>query len=116
MKTSNIKLIALATCSTLLFAMPVTAAAPKKVTIDHQNLLKLAPADQQRVLCIADRLDEITAMDRSSMERVDRKALRSELRALKNEADAYNRDGGGTVIYFSSAAIIIIIILLIILL
>ena len=110
------KLLALATCATLLSSAPALAASPKKVTIDQQNLLKLAPADQQRVLCIADRLDEITAMDRSNMARVDRKALRSELSALKSEADAYNHAGHGTVVYISTAGIIIIVLLLIILL
>jgi len=116
MNTPSTLLIGLAVCATLLCTTPARATSPRKVTIDQQNLMKLALADQQRVLCIADRLEEITAMDRSTMGRMERKALRSELSALKGEADGYNRAGGGNVVYISGAGLIIIILLLIIIL
>jgi len=110
------------TLSALLFAtafsmqLPASAGGPRKVNIDHERLALLPESDQERVLRIADRLEEITGMDRSDLDRAERRALRREVHALKQEADAYNRAAGGTVIYISSAGLILILILLIILL
>jgi hypothetical protein len=84
-----------------------------KIHIDQDNLAKLSPADQDRVLCIAERLETITAMDRSALSREERKALRMETRELKREAELFNRDG--TVIYFSAGTLIIILLLILIL-
>ncbi len=102
----------------LLFA-PVSAPLAfagepdNKVHIDQENLAKLSTADQDRVLCIAERIETITAMDRSTLTGEERKALRKETRELKREADLFNRDG--TVIYFSAGTLIIILLLILIL-
>ena len=93
---------------------PALAAGPRNVTVDQVNLHKLSPADQQRVLIIVDRLEEISTIDRGALSRDERRSLRSEVRALKHEADAYNRAGGGTVIYISAGTIIIILLILLI--
>lgn len=58
-----------------------------------------------------DRLEEIKAMDKSEMTRVEKKALRKEVRDIKSEL---KRTGNG--VYLSVGAIIIIILLLILLL
>jgi hypothetical protein len=102
----------------LLFATVSTplsfAGEPaKNIRIDQENLAKLSTADQDRVLCIAERLETITAMDRSSLTREERKALRIEARELKREADLFNRDG--QVIYISAGTLIIVLLLILIL-
>lgn len=56
------------------------------------------------------RVDEIKAMDFSTMEKAEKKAVRSELKEIKKEA----KDLGGGV-YLSVGAIIIILLILILL-
>jgi VIT1/CCC1 family predicted Fe2+/Mn2+ transporter len=56
------------------------------------------------------RVDEIKAMDKSTLTKEDRKALRKELREMRREAKAI------TGVYISVGALIIIILLLIIIL
>ncbi len=112
MKTARSNSLMLIVAGTLLMATPAMADGPNH-RIDQANLAKLAPAQQERVQQIAERWEAIAAMDRSDLDRADRKELRSEVKALKAEARELNRDG--TVIYLSSAAIIIIILLLILL-
>lgn len=93
----------------------VRAGGPERhVRIDQENFERLSCDDQERVLAIADRLEEITQIDRSTLTKEERVALRTETRALKNEADAYNR-AGGTVVYISTGGIIIILLLILIL-
>ena len=92
-------------------AMPI---GPREVRIDQENLSKLPPEQQERVLAIKDRLEEMMAIDRSTIDRAERAELRAEWKALKHEMDGYNR-AGGTVIYISTAAIIIILLLIILL-
>lgn len=99
---------------TILPTKAADAGDGPKVVIDEVNLAKLAPAEQQRVLAIKDRLETITAMDRSSLSKEERRALRAEMKGIKEEMKVYNQRG--TVIYLSTAGIIIIVLLLIILL
>lgn len=79
----------------------------------HTNGLtkEKAPAalPEQRLLEIESRVNEIKEMDKSQLSKEERKALRSELKELKQEAR-----GGG--IYLSTGAVIIIVLLLVILL
>lgn len=102
--------------TSLLHATPTDSAPAKapEVTIDQDRFETLAPAAQERVTYIVDRLNTIAATDVKELDRNERKALRTEVRALEREARDLNR--GGTVIYLSTAGIIIIILLLIILL
>jgi hypothetical protein len=65
---------------------------------------------QQRLLEIEARVNEIKEIDKSKMTTAEKKELRNELKALKKEA----RSGGG--IYLSAGAVIIIVILLVVLL
>ena len=101
---------AIASFSTPAFAKD----AETHFKIDQANFQKLNAQEQQRVLEIGARWDAISNMDRSELDRSDRKELRTEVRSLKAEAKTFNR--GGTVIYFSTGAIIIIILLLILIL
>lgn len=66
---------------------------------------------QARLEEIKARVQEIKAMDKSQLTKEDRKELRTELKSLKQEANAM---GGG--IYLSVGAVIIIILVLILIL
>lgn len=57
-----------------------------------------------------DRLNEIKSLDKASLNRLEKKELRKEVRAIKKSARA-----SGNGIYISSGAIIIILLLIIIL-
>ncbi|WP_114941549.1 hypothetical protein [Mucilaginibacter endophyticus] len=67
---------------------------------------------QARVEEIKARVNEIKAMDKSELNKAERKELRTELKSMKKEANALG--GGG--IYLSVGAIIIIILVLILIL
>lgn len=106
----------LLTSAMLLTATDASAKEPRKVQVDETALATLSPADQADVLRIAERLETIMLMDRGDLTRQERRALRTETKALKAEADRYNKAAGGTVIYISGAGLLIIIIILLILL
>ena len=69
------------------------------------------PEVPERVKTLLSRVDEIRAMDKSTLTRAERKELRKELRAINTELKS---TGNG--IYLSVGAIIIIILLLILIL
>lgn len=114
MATMRSRILAL---TLLLATAPVSfagdGASDNKIRINQEKLSKLSPADQDRVLCIAERLETIADMDKSSLSREERKALRAETRELKNEADLFNRDG--QVLYISAGTLIIILLIILIL-
>lgn len=88
-------------------SMNPVMAADKKA----KNPSELSAADQVKLQNIMDRVTEIKKMDKSHLTKVERKALRSELKDMKNQARALS---GG--VYLSVGAIIIIILLLILIL
>lgn len=114
MKTFRSRLVAF---SFLLATVPVQFAMAgeptAKIVVNQENLAKLSPADQVRVLAIADRLEAITTMDRSALTSSERKALRSETRQLKDQAREFNQHG--EVLYISAGTIIIILLIILIL-
>ncbi len=96
-----------------LFAQGAHATGPDKpIRINQENLAKLSPADQERVLEIVQRLEAIASVDRSMLTNEERKALRSETRDLRHEAAAFNR--GGSVIIISATTLIIILLIILI--
>ncbi len=72
---------------------------------NHSETMYAAEAQK-----LTSRLEEIKAMDKSSMTRTEKKALRKEVKAIRKSMDS----SGG--IYLSVGAVILIIVLLIILL
>jgi hypothetical protein len=82
-------------------------AAEKNPTAIAANT-KEVPAEVKIML---NRLDEIKAMDKSSMTSVEKKELRKEVREIKSSLRASNNG-----VYLSVGAVIIIILLLILLL
>jgi len=88
----------------LSFGVLATAhAADKKPAPEPKEI----PAEVKVML---NRLEEIKEMDRSDMDRFERKALRKEVRAIKTQL---RTTGNG--IYISAGALIIILLLIIIL-
>jgi hypothetical protein len=83
------------------------SAAEKNPTAIAANT-KEVPAEIKIML---NRLDEIKAMDKSSMTSIEKKELRKEVREIKSSLRASNNG-----VYLSVGAIIIIILLLILLL
>jgi hypothetical protein len=74
--------------------------------------------NQTEVNRITNRLEEIKAMDKSILTAREKRALRKEVKEMKNErrAPSPDDDGRGGGVYLSVGAIIIIILLLILLL
>jgi hypothetical protein len=99
-KRVSIFMLAL-TLSTFSYAATETNTAP---------IAKSEPLTEVEAKKLASRLDEIDAIDKSDMERGEKKALRKEVKEIKREL----KGNGG--IYLSTGALIIIILLLIILL
>ena len=82
----------------------VTGGVP--VPMDSTRTVELAEPN-----VLISRLDEIKAMDKSSLTSPEKRALRKEVREIKSEL---KRNSGG--IYISVGALLIVIILLILLL
>ncbi|MBP6181628.1 hypothetical protein [Flavobacterium sp.] len=91
-----------------LSAIPTSTYAAEKNPTTVTNNTKEIP---ENVKIMLSRLDEIKAMDKSSMKSSEKKALRKEVRAINAELKS---TGNG--VYLSVGAIIIIILLLILLL
>jgi uncharacterized protein YbjQ (UPF0145 family) len=70
---------------------------------------------EARIEAMKERVNEIRAMDKSTLTRAERKALRTELKDMNKEARAMGHHAV-TGVYISVGALIIIILLLIIIL
>jgi hypothetical protein len=96
----------------LIMSMVVAMLLLPFVPAQSKNLPEVAstssPADAAAAKVLLDRLSEIDAMDKSTLKSSEKRALRKEVRAIKNDLN------GG--VYLSVGAIILIIILLIVLL
>ena len=118
MKTPELKkaLGTLALTSFLLIPFGAQATTPRErtVMIDATALAMRTPAEQQRVLDLKHRMEQLMATDRKGLDATQRRALRTEWRGMKTEMNALNR--GGTVIYISASGLVLLILLLIILL
>jgi hypothetical protein len=97
------------TVSTLLTFNPTQSMAAAEATPTSTPASNAANVAKINVM--VNRLNEIDAMDKSSMTASEKKVLRKEVRAIKKEI---KRDGGG--VYLSVGAILLIVILLIVLL
>jgi hypothetical protein len=89
------------------------ASAEAKHVASFEN--SVATADGAEVDALVVRVNEIKAMDKSSLSSSEKKQLRSELRIARKSLKAHGQHGhGGTVVI--SGSLLLIIILLIILL
>jgi hypothetical protein len=89
----------------LSIASPLHATAPDPVTTTPTE------TPEARVARLTQRIEEIKAMDKSKLSRTERKALRKEVREIRDEVKALS---GG--VYISIGALLVIIILLLVLL
>ena len=93
----------------LLFTFSITEI--KAVNSNPNSAIVSAkPSETEEVQAMIDRLNEIKAMDLSTLTPVQKKELRKEVRTLKQEIKAVSG------IYLSIGALVIIILLLILLL
>lgn len=95
-------------CIMILLSFSVTTTTAYAADKHATTTTKEVPAEIQTML---DRLEEIKDMDKSSLKSSEKKELRKEVRAIKQ-----NLKSSGHGIYLSVGAIIIIILLLILLL
>lgn len=93
--------------TTTLNAIPVT-----KKALAEKAMAMTAEQKEARIAEMKQRVQFIKAMDKSSLSRVERKALREELKNMNKEAKAISGAG----IYISLGALLVIILLLILLL
>jgi hypothetical protein len=91
-----------------LTILPLQAAASNKVPSNSSTVPKTESAEANRLLL---RLNEIKAMDKSKLNASEKKELRKEVRAARENIKAIS---GG--IYLSVGAVLLIVLLLIILL
>ncbi|MEH6304502.1 hypothetical protein RYH73_02545 [Olivibacter sp. CPCC 100613] len=91
------------------FSTPLAAFANDK----HAKTVEISKEEATREInAMKRRVEEIKAMDKSSLTKVERKALRKELREMNKRARALGSGG----VYLSVGAIIIIILVLILIL
>jgi hypothetical protein len=96
----------------LLCLNSITVRAEDKNTLRARVENMSAEQKEARYMQMKQRVDEIKNMDKSTLTRDEKKALRAELKDMNQEAKAIGKGG----IYISFAGLIIIILLLIILL
>jgi len=92
------------------FSSPITAMATPKEEAKEMAVSKEEAARQINEM--KRRVEEIKAMDKSTLTKAERKALRKELREMNKRARALGSGG----VYLSVGAIIIIILVLILIL
>lgn len=92
----------------LVIALPASSATILPGALPTSEPVKTEDA---RTAHLLQRLEEIKAMNVSEMSRMEKKALRKEVREIKKEVKKSNRG-----IYLSVGAVIIIVLLLILLL
>jgi hypothetical protein len=92
----------------LFFSTQLLMAVPTNDSKTNKGETELTEAQKERLAEIQLRVDEIKAMDFSTMSKDEKKDVRMELKEMKEEA---KRAGGG--VYISVGAIIIILLILI---
>ncbi len=93
----------------LLMGLPVSAFCNTTLPADTAQSVKMEADRGQQLL---HRLEEIKAMDKSSLTRSEKKDLRKEVKEIRKEM----KDHGSSRVYISVGALIIIILLLILIL
>jgi hypothetical protein len=110
--TNRFYLMGLAALLSLSTVTANASGVESKEAIVARVATMTAAQKEANVNAIKLRVEEIRNMDKSTLTRAERKELRSELRAMKFEANASSSGG----IYLSLGAIIIVILLLILIL
>ncbi len=106
----KITFVVMAMFLSLTFYPAFSNAATTKNTATSSMVVK-APAETAETKILLNRLDEIGKMDKSDLKGSEKKALRKEVRTIKQRLHET-----GQYVYLSAGAIILIIVLVIILL
>lgn len=96
---------------TLVFALTLSTTVMPAFASDKTPKTELTAAQQAELTNIMNRVEQIRAMDKSHLNKAERKALRSELKDMKKRANGLNQG-----VYLSVGAIIIILLVLILIL
>jgi hypothetical protein len=102
----------MASVATVLLLVTITPV-PSQAEKDPISVSPTTEKESMEFKALKERLNEIKAMDRSTMTRAEKKEIRKELRALKKEAMIHHSGGGG-VVYISGGLLVLILVLLII--
>jgi hypothetical protein len=94
----------------LLVVLLITVGTPVLATVT-ENVIPATETPEQKLERFNRRIEEIKTMDKSTMSRSERKALKEEVRQIRDEAKALS---GG--VYLSVGALLVVILLLILLL
>ncbi len=94
----------------LVFTFSFFSIASVQAKEDKKSEIKPTMTEAE-IQVLVDRLEVIKTMDKSNMERSEKKELRSEVREIKEDIQ---KNGGG--VYLSIGALLLVIILLILLL
>ncbi|MCB0707488.1 MAG: hypothetical protein KDC34_19370 [Saprospiraceae bacterium] len=95
----------------ILTALLLLSLVPTQLSAVSGTTPNPVPVESVQTEALLSRLDEINTMDKSELNSSNKKALRKEVRGIRQELRA-----GSSGIYISAGAIIIILLLLIILL
>lgn len=95
----------------MLLVMMVTIVSPAFSVATTINSKPASETPEQKLERLTKRIEEIKAMDKRSLTKAERKALKKEVRDIRDEAKALS---GG--VYISIGALLVIILLLILLL
>ena len=92
----------------VLFLNSVFAAAPMNLPASPEPHAK--NQTQLRLIEISKRVEDIKSIDKSNLNRQEKKALRQELRSLKKETAAIG--AGGTLLTVASLLVVILLLIL----
>jgi hypothetical protein len=95
----------------MLFFFAISVQA-KEVNPAPRSATETSLTESAIVETLVARVNEIKAMDKSSMSPTEKKELRKELRSLKKSANAHSQNG---VVYISGSLVLVIILLIILL-
>lgn len=100
-------LVSIAAILLLVAFTPIQSEAAEK----NPTSISLTENESAEVKALINRVNEINAMDKSSLNSVEKKELRKELRSIKREVNRVN----GSTVYISGGVILLIILLIILL-
>jgi len=92
-----------------LIVVLITLGSPLFAAV-NENVRPTTETPEQKLERFNRRVEEIKAMDKSNLSRSEKKALKKEVREIRDEAKAL---GGG--VYISAAALLVIILLIVLL-
>jgi Flp pilus assembly protein TadB len=113
-KILNLIKLRLSLTAILLSLTIVSVSAKETVRMARASEVSVEATESAKVEALISRVNEIKAMDKSSLSSFEKQELRQELRALKVKVKQHEHSHGNT-LYISAGALIIIIILLIVL-